>query len=65
MHLLRTTIALSVLLFTNYSHSWSEIGHEAVCEIAYLELTPAAKSVVDRLIACAVRITINYAATGT
>jgi hypothetical protein len=31
--------------------AWGDVGHKIVCELAYLELTPAAKAKVDALIA--------------
>lgn len=43
--------ALSFFFAPTAAHAWGESGHYTVCEIAYLNLTPAAKAEVDRLIA--------------
>lgn len=38
-------------LVPSQARAWGESGHYTVCEIAYLNLTPAARAEVDRLIA--------------
>jgi hypothetical protein len=53
---MRWTIAAAFAFFLFFlapspAHAWGESGHYTVCEIAYLNLTPAAKAEVDRLIA--------------
>lgn len=39
------------LLAPTVAHAWGQGGHYTVCEIGYLNLTPAAKAEVDRLVA--------------
>lgn len=43
--------ALLLAAWSNPALAWGAAGHEAVCEIAYRELTPATKSKVDAIMA--------------
>jgi hypothetical protein len=43
--------ALSSIIAVPKSYAWGDAGHRIVCQLAYLELTPAAKAEVDALIA--------------
>jgi len=42
--------ALGLVLWTANALGWGNPGHATVCQIAYLNLTPAAKAEVDRLV---------------
>ena len=44
-------IMASLLIFSGQVHAWGNLGHQTICEMAFQELTPTARSEVDRLIA--------------
>jgi hypothetical protein len=44
-------VLCSLALPSSAVHAWGQGGHYTVCEIGYLNLTPAAKAEVDRLVA--------------
>ena len=48
---MRRLIVLWLTLFPSIALGWGEDGHRAVCQIAFDELTPAARSEVNRLLA--------------
>jgi hypothetical protein len=43
--------AVSGTIVAPKAHAWGDAGHRIICQLAYLELTPAAKTKVDALIA--------------
>lgn len=48
---MRPALLLSILFFfTPAAHAWSEFGHELIGELAYRQLTPAARAAVDELL---------------
>lgn len=49
--LLMAAVCASFLGSTSASYAWGDLGHQVVCEIAYRELTPTTRSVVDGLMA--------------
>ena len=49
--LLLLAVAASQLAAAPQAFAWGDAGHKIVCQLAYLELTPAAKAKVDALIA--------------
>jgi S1/P1 Nuclease len=49
--LLSIAVAASQLAAAPQAFAWGDAGHKIVCQLAYLELTPAAKAKVDALIA--------------
>jgi nuclease S1 len=49
--IIAAAFAFFFFLAPSPAQAWGESGHYTVCEIAYLNLTPAAKAEVDRLIA--------------
>ena len=49
--LLAIAAAASQLGAATQAFAWGDVGHKIVCQLAYLELTPAAKAKVDALIA--------------
>ncbi len=49
--LLTVATAASQLAAAPQAFAWTDTGHKIVCQLAYLELTPAAKAKVDALIA--------------
>jgi hypothetical protein len=49
--LLLFAAAVSVLIAAPGAQAWGDAGHRIVCQLAYLELMPAAKAKVDALIA--------------
>ena len=49
--LLPIAMAASQFATAPQAFAWTDAGHKIVCQLAYLELTPAAKSKVDALIA--------------
>ncbi|MGI9200757.1 MAG: S1/P1 nuclease, partial [Woeseiaceae bacterium] len=55
MHLNHSWIATGIVCIVffapSFAFGWGETGHRVVCQIAYDELLPAARSELDRLIA--------------
>lgn len=49
--IIAASFAFLIFLAPSQARAWGESGHYTVCEIAYLNLTPAARAEVDRLIA--------------
>lgn len=49
--IIAASFAFLIFLAPSPALAWGESGHYTVCEIAYLNLTPATKAEVDRLIA--------------
>jgi len=44
-------IVASAFAAASGAHAWGDAGHRIICQLAYLELTPAAKAKVDALMA--------------